>query len=126
MRSIARTSATSSRCSALREREVDSKITVTDAEVDQYLATVKAQNAGETEYRLAHILVTVPEQASAEQIEHRRRRAEEALRAIKSGEDFAQVAAAFSDASDALAGRQSRLARRRAPADGVRRRGARA
>lgn len=88
----------------LREREVDSKIQVTDAEVDQYLATLKAQNAGETEYRLAHILVLVPEQASSDQIENRRRRAEEALRSIKSGADFAQVAAAFSDATDALQG----------------------
>ncbi|MGH8713505.1 MAG: peptidylprolyl isomerase [Casimicrobiaceae bacterium] len=88
----------------LREREVDSKIRVTDAEVDQYLATLKAQNAGETEYRLAHILVMVPEQASSEQIESRRQRAEEALRSIKSGADFAQVAAGFSDASDALQG----------------------
>jgi len=30
----------------LREREVDNKITVSDAEVDQYLATMKAQNGG--------------------------------------------------------------------------------
>ncbi len=88
----------------LREREVDSKIQVSDAEVDQYLATLKAQNAGETEYRLAHILVLVPEQASSEQIENRRQRAEEALRSVKSGADFAQTAAAFSDANDALQG----------------------
>jgi peptidyl-prolyl cis-trans isomerase SurA len=88
----------------LREREVDSKVQVSDAEVDQYLATLKAQNAGETEYRIAHILVMVPEQASAEQIENRRQRAEEALRSIRSGADFAQIAAAFSDANDALQG----------------------
>jgi peptidyl-prolyl cis-trans isomerase SurA len=88
----------------LREREVDSKVQVSDAEVDQYLATLKAQNAGETEYRLAHILVSVPEQASSDQIDSRRQRAEEALRSIKSGADFAQVAAAFSDATDALQG----------------------
>jgi peptidyl-prolyl cis-trans isomerase SurA len=88
----------------LREREVDSKITVSDAEVDQYLATLKGQNTGEAEYRLAHILVMVPEQASAEQIDARKRRAEDALRALKSGADFAQVAAGFSDASDALSG----------------------
>ena len=77
---------------------------MSDAEVEQYLATLKAQNAGETEYRLAHILVLVPEQASAEQIEGRRRRAEEALRGLKTGVDFAQIAAGFSDATDALAG----------------------
>ena len=88
----------------LREREVDSKITVSDAEVEQYLATLKSQSSGEAEYKLAHILVTVPEQASAEQIDARKRRTEDALRALKNGADFAQVAAGFSDASDALGG----------------------
>lgn len=88
----------------LREREVDSRITVSDAEVDNYLATIKAQSGGEAEYNLAHILVLVPEQATAEQIEAKRRRAEEALKAIHDGADFAQVAAGFSDASDALSG----------------------
>jgi peptidyl-prolyl cis-trans isomerase SurA len=88
----------------LREREVDSRITVSDAEVDQYLATLKAQSGGETEYRIAHILVLVPDQASAEQIEAKRKRAEEALRNLRTGADFAQVAAAFSDATDALQG----------------------
>jgi peptidyl-prolyl cis-trans isomerase SurA len=88
----------------LREREVDARITVSDAEVENYLATIKAQLGGEAEYRLAHILVVVPEQASAEQIEAKRRRAEEALKNIRDGADFGQVAAGFSDASDALSG----------------------
>ena len=88
----------------IREREVDNRITVSDGEVDLYLAAMKAQSGGETEYRLAHILVVVPEQASTDQIEARRRRAEEALRSIKTGGDFGQVAATFSDAADALQG----------------------
>ena len=88
----------------LQEREVDSRITVSDAEVENYLATIKAQSGGEAEYRLAHILVLVPEQANPAQIEAKRKRAEEALKSIKDGTDFAQVAAGFSDASDALQG----------------------
>jgi len=88
----------------VREREVESRITVSDAEVDIYLATLKAQSGGEAEYQLAHILVLVPEQATPDQIEARRRRAEEALRNIKTGGDFSQVAATFSDAGDALQG----------------------
>ena len=88
----------------LREREVDARITVSDAEVENYLATIKAQFGGEAEYRLAHILVVVPEQASAEQIEAKRRRAAEAFKNISDGADFGQVAAGFSDASDALSG----------------------
>ncbi len=88
----------------LREREVESTLTVSDAEVDLYLAALKAQKTGDAEYQLAHILVMVPEQANAAQIEAKRRRAEEALRAIKSGAEFGQVAAGYSDANDALRG----------------------
>jgi len=88
----------------LREREVDRNIAVSDSEVDAYLATVKAQSGGDEEYLVEHILVIIPEQASADQIEAKRRRAEEALKNIRTGADFAQVAAGFSDASDALTG----------------------
>jgi peptidyl-prolyl cis-trans isomerase SurA len=88
----------------LREREVENRITVSEAEVEQYLATIKVQSGGETEYRLAHILVLVPEQASSAQIEAKRRRADEALKSVSEGTDFGQVAAGFSDASDALSG----------------------
>ncbi len=88
----------------LREREVENRITVSEAEVEQYLATIKAQSGGEAEYRLAHILVLVPEQASSAQIEAKRRRADEALKSVTEGTDFGQVAAGFSDASDALSG----------------------
>ena len=88
----------------LREREVESRVNVSDAEVDHLLATLEAQAGGEVEYRLAHILVLVPEQASTDQIDVRQRRAEQALSQVRSGTDFAQVAAGFSDAPDALQG----------------------
>jgi peptidyl-prolyl cis-trans isomerase SurA len=88
----------------IREREVESKIQVSEAEVDNYLATVASQAGGEREFLLSHIYVTVPEQASAEQIDTRRRRAEDALAQVKGGKDFAEVAAAFSDAPDATTG----------------------
>ena len=48
----------------VREREVDSKVQVSDAEVQNYLATIASQAGGEDEYLLSHIYVTVPEQAT--------------------------------------------------------------
>jgi len=88
----------------LREREVEGRVNVSDAEVDYLLATLESQAGGEVEYRLAHILVLVPEQASTDQIDVRQRRAETALAQVRSGTDFSQVAAGFSDAQDALQG----------------------
>ena len=88
----------------LRDREVEGRVSVSDAEVDLFLATLDAQSGGDIEYRIAHILVLVPEQATPEQIEGRVRRVEEAMRQLRSGGDFGQVAASFSEAPDALQG----------------------
>lgn len=88
----------------LKERDVDNKIVVSEAEIDQFLAIQQASPEGGDEYNVAHILVQVPEQANPEQIQARRRRAEDALSRLKEGADFAQVAAGFSDAPDALQG----------------------
>ena len=87
----------------VREREVDSKINVSDAEVDNYLATVASQ-AGEDEYMLSHIYVTVPEQATPDVVQARRQRAEDALAQVKAGKDFAEIAASYSNAPDAGSG----------------------
>jgi len=88
----------------LREREVESRISVSDADVDQFLATSAARDGGDVEYLLSHILVSVPEQSSPEQVAARQQRAVAALQQVKTGGDFAQVAASFSDAQDALTG----------------------
>jgi len=77
----------------VREREVDSKVAVSDPEVDNYLATVAAQS-GDEEYQLSHVYVTVPEQATPDVVAARRARADAALAQIKSGKTFAVVAAA--------------------------------
>ncbi len=91
----------------LREREVDNKLQVTESEVDNYLATAMGKSQGaEDEISIAHILVRVPENASAAQIAERRQRAETALSQLKTGADFSKVAASFSDASDAMTGGQ--------------------
>jgi peptidyl-prolyl cis-trans isomerase SurA len=88
----------------LRKREVESKITISDKEVDDYLANKARLGSEGEEFHLAHILVVVPEQASAEKIQAARERAEQALARINAGADFAQVAASVSDAKDALKG----------------------
>jgi len=88
----------------LRDREVDSRVTVTDAEIQSFLRAQEAQPEKVDEYNLAHIVIQVPERASSEELQLRRARAEEALRQVRAGTDFRQVAASYSDAPDALQG----------------------
>ena len=89
--------------SRLREREVDNRINVSEGEVENFLSAHAAQTGGEDEFNLVHILVRVPEQASPEQVQARRAHAEKALSELGKA-DFAQVAASYSDAPDALQG----------------------
>jgi peptidyl-prolyl cis-trans isomerase SurA len=90
--------------SRLKEREVDSKIVITDAEIESHLRNQAAQGGKDDEYSLAHILLLVPEQASPEQIQARRVVADRVLEQLRSGGDFSQVSASFSDAQNALDG----------------------
>jgi len=90
--------------SRLREREVDSKIAVSEGEIDNSISLQQSQQSQPDEYNLSHIIVAVPENASPEQIQSRRARAEQAHAQLTRGADFRQVAAAFSDAPDALEG----------------------
>ena len=88
----------------VREKEVENAVVVTDAEVETELAREARERGGDTEYQLAHVLVLVPQQATPEQIESRRRRALQALSELRRGATFAQVSATYSDAPDALQG----------------------
>lgn len=90
--------------SRLREREVDSKIQVAENEIDNFLEEAKSTAGGPVAYNFSHILVRVPENASPEQIEARRRRALEALAKARGGANFGEVAVSYSDAPDALQG----------------------
>ncbi len=88
----------------LKEREVDSKILITEAEIDNYLNNQQTQAGKDDEFSLGHILILVPEQASPEQIQARRGVADKALQDLKGGADFRQVSSGVSDAENALEG----------------------
>src|SRR6185295_10345135 len=75
----------------MREREVASRIRVTDAEIDKLLEERRAGGAN-AQFNIAQILVTVPENATQVVLAERRERALAALRRVRGGEDFAAVA----------------------------------
>jgi len=88
----------------LREHEVDAKIQISDAEVDSFIAAEKAAAAEQFEINISQIMIRIPDNASAEVIAQRRARAEEVMRQLRTGADFAKMAGTYSDASDALQG----------------------
>ncbi|WP_229214775.1 peptidylprolyl isomerase [Duganella sp. HH101] len=88
----------------LREHEVDAKIQISEAEVESFLAAEKAAAAEQFEINISQIMVRIPDNATAEVIAQRRARAEEVMRQLRTGADFAKMAATYSDASDALQG----------------------
>lgn len=88
----------------LKEREVNNRINVTEGEVDNFLQAQETSPDSNDEYRISHILVQLPEQADALKIQAMRQRIETALGQLKSGAEFAKVAAEFSDSADAMQG----------------------
>jgi peptidyl-prolyl cis-trans isomerase SurA len=90
--------------SHLREREVDNRIVVTDAEIDNFIANQKQDAEHQTEYNLSHLLFLAPEGASPEALQKLKEKAEKAEAELKGGADFAQVSATYSDAQNALQG----------------------
>ncbi|ART49773.1 peptidylprolyl isomerase [Acidovorax carolinensis] len=86
----------------LRERDVQSRVRVSDLDVDQYLREQQSgADASKQEINLGHILVAVPENASPAQVAERQARAQRAADKVRAGEDFAAVASEFSDAAEA-------------------------
>lgn len=89
--------------SRLRDREVETRIAISEGEIDNFLSNPRSAGA-EVMVHLAHIVIRVPEQADTAQLMRIRARAEQALQQIARGEDFAKVAATYSDAPDGLSG----------------------
>ncbi|MGH8199622.1 MAG: peptidylprolyl isomerase [Steroidobacteraceae bacterium] len=88
----------------LRQRDVLQRIVVTPREVDQFLAKQAKQPAGNEEYNVSHILISVPPNATPDQIAQAQQRADDVYRRAGKGEDFGKLAVAYSNSEDALQG----------------------
>jgi len=90
----------------LREREVDSRVQVSESEIDSFIAgqSPGSNNGAPEEMNIAQILIRVAEQSTPEQIEQQRQRAEEVRKQLTDGADFGALSAKYSDAPDALTG----------------------
>ena len=91
--------------SKLREKEVDSKVTVSDAEVANYIASQRGPGArAQQDLRIEHILVKVPAGAAPDVVAAAQKKAETILQQAKSGSKFESLAKDNSQAADAKQG----------------------
>ncbi|MGH8250493.1 MAG: peptidylprolyl isomerase [Steroidobacteraceae bacterium] len=86
----------------LRQRDVFPRIYVSPRELDQALEREAGQADQNAEYDVSHILLSLPESATADQIAKVEGLARDIHARATSGEDFGQLALAYSQAQSAL------------------------
>jgi peptidyl-prolyl cis-trans isomerase SurA len=88
----------------LRAKEIAGRIKVSDSEVEHYMETQEKAGDENNQYHLGHILIAVKEGASASDIQKAQLKADNLVKKLRSGQDFAQVAISDSDDANALKG----------------------
>jgi peptidyl-prolyl cis-trans isomerase SurA len=84
----------------LREREVDNKLQITEAEVDTFLAAQGQSLQKTEEFKIAQILIRLPEKASPGVVAEAESRVKRIQELLRSPRTFASIAQEFSDALD--------------------------
>lgn len=89
-----------------RQREVESRVKVSDADVDQFLRDQEGGDSAAIEINLAQILVAVPESATPEQVTALQAKAQAAADRARAGTDFVALVNEFSEPSMRASGGQ--------------------
>lgn len=88
----------------LRQRVVGQRIRITDLEVDRFLDSELGKQLFESEFRLGHILIQLPDGAAPEQVAAAEQEARAVMAQLKDGAEFSTLAVSHSDDSYALQG----------------------
>jgi peptidyl-prolyl cis-trans isomerase SurA len=89
----------------LRQRDVIAHINVSPRELEQFLARQQSSAAND-EFNVSHILLSLPEAATPQQLEDITHKAQDLAARASKGEDFGQLAIANSNSQTALDGGQ--------------------
>ena len=90
--------------SRVQKFQVNNRVQISQQDIDYFLASKAGQMATEAEYRLSHILISIPSQASPADIKKARKKADAIIAEIKAGKDFQQQAIEKSNGRNALKG----------------------
>jgi peptidyl-prolyl cis-trans isomerase SurA len=90
--------------SQLRRIEVSQSINVSEREIEQCIADLEGNVVANSEYELSHILLPLPEGASANEIDEVEALARQVYAQISNGADFREMAVRYSKGPTALEG----------------------
>ncbi|WP_016954176.1 peptidylprolyl isomerase SurA [Catenovulum sp. SX2] len=88
----------------VRRAMVSRRIYVSPQEIDSLVALLKERGKQNEEYHLGHILIGLPSEPSADDIESAQKRANKVIELVNSGSDFKKVAIGSSSGPKALEG----------------------
>ena len=88
----------------VRQGSVRQQVFVSDQEVEDVLKLLEEQGASSIQYKVRHMLIAIPESASANDIDDARDKAEDVRRRFNEGTDFVAMILSESDGTDALNG----------------------
>jgi peptidyl-prolyl cis-trans isomerase SurA len=88
----------------LQQRLVANKVSVSEQEIAQHISQNKSEDSSSIRYHLRHILIAIPEAASAEDIAVAKQKAEATYEKISKGEKFQDLALKMSNGRNALKG----------------------
>lgn len=88
----------------LRDRQINSQISVTETEIDNLLTTQAANPDAQDEYEIAHIMINTPEEAAPDDVKKAQEKADKAFSELQKGVAFSKVSAKYSDSANALEG----------------------
>ncbi len=85
---------------------VQRRVYISPQEIDNLVKLMEEQGAISEQYQLGHILIAIPSQATTEQINESRERADQVMKLLREGSDFKRIAIASSSGANALEGGQ--------------------
>jgi len=88
----------------VRRRAVESKIQISDQEINEFLEQHKNNPTIDLEYRIAHILIQLPLDPTPEQLKQAQTKINEVEQLAQRGDSFTQLAISYSQSQDALEG----------------------
>lgn len=85
---------------------VDRRIYISDQEVDNLLKIMESQGQNSEEYNIGHILIDIPNDATADEISAAKTRADKVIELLNDDQEFKRIAISSSSGSKALEGGQ--------------------